>query len=663
MCPAAAKTDPCGIWQEIVWTNWDPDRYSEMAFAITSWRPPFEPVKWTQPPVPDPCRTEDDYYLGWDERSIITPTPAEPGLPETPSPWPMVADDFYCLGPKPVSAIHWWGSFNEYADTLIPSADLPKGFQIAFWTDAPAYSHPDPDIYFSYPLRMIHEIYCTNFEVDFYGWDVNPWTQTVEAKFQFTQYLNPEEWFHQGLHDRIYWVSIAADYGDCLCNGDLNNDGVINTSDFSVFTSCYNMGPPITPGCEQADFNCDGLINVSDMAIFVCQYNVGWPDPTCCEDNVFELPPHPWGWETRPHFFQDDAVRIRPGQGETPHLGYVTRPGTGTGLDTDIVEPIEGIEGKSWDLAFELGTDPNYIKWAQPFDPDWPLNEDKVSMARSSAAADEVLFESLVVDDWPCRNPWPVTSVEWWGSYLGYDANAGIAVPTRPDYFLLTIWTDRPANTPPIDPCYAYSTPEKAIWSFKADDYVEVLAGKEMSGEIVYKYYVNLPPQEYFCQDPNEENIYWLSIVAVYPQGLQLPYDWGWTNHEHVFEDDAVTGDPLGGPWPVDDPWNWLFYWTELFDANGVSADQSFVLETDPTKACWCYYCHPCGDFNNDLKVSPADALGLLDAWPPKSYHPCADFDHNGVIAPADALRLLDHWPPKPMCPAGDGCAPPAAGP
>ena len=71
---------------------------------------------------------------------------------------------------------------------------------------------------------------------------------------------------------------------------------------------------------------------------------------------------------------------------------------------------------------------------------------------------------------------------------------------------------------------------------------------------------------------------------------------------------------------------------------------------------CWGYACFPCGDADGSGTIAPADALILLDAWPPKPYDSCGDFDKSGAISPADALRILDHWPPKEACPAADGC-------
>ena len=52
----------------------------------------------------------------------------------------------------------------------------------------------------------------------------------------------------------------------------------------------------------------------------------------------------PWGWKTRPHYFNDDAVRIF--VPTDPVVGSVFEAG----------EPIEDEAGNSWDMAFELTT-------------------------------------------------------------------------------------------------------------------------------------------------------------------------------------------------------------------------------------------------------------------------------------------------------------------
>jgi len=446
---------------------------------------------------------------------------------------------------------------------------------------------------------MIWEIYCRDYQMEFYGWDNNPWTDLYEAKFQFLQKFKPEEWFHQ-MHDHeIYWVSIAADYGDWTVD-----------------------------------------------------------------------PLYLWGWETRPHFYQDDAVRIYPLQANAPpHPGYVLDP------HIDIVEEIIHPGGTSWDLAFELGTEPNYVKWSQPFDPDWENNEDKLSLARCNPCGPEnyqiVHFEEIAADDWPCENPYPVIAVEWWGSYIGYTGEPSPVPPVRPRFFQLSIWTDMPAD-PTSDP--PWSHPDQLVWRYAAFDYLEIPIGPEVNGDMAFKYFVNIPPEEYFFQEPDPDNpdasqrIYWLSIVAVYPQGVDLQHPWGWTNHEWVFMDDAVRGVPIpGGVNP------WDFDWFEQYDYSGVSCDLSFVIETTPdcyivgqpryydenmnpgppiTPAnyaawvaagkpdCWCCPHHGYGDVNGDGWINSSDVpivwnAVLLGLSPPR-----ADVNHDGFVNPSDVPEV-----------------------
>ncbi len=58
-------------------------------------------------------------------------------------------------------------------------------------------------------------------------------------------------------------------------------------------------------------------------------------------------PQYPWGWKTRPHFFQDDAVRIT---NVTPAWPPVIGSAWVSG------SPVQYPTGTSWDLAFELTT-------------------------------------------------------------------------------------------------------------------------------------------------------------------------------------------------------------------------------------------------------------------------------------------------------------------
>jgi len=197
---------------------------------------PKDPVKWSQPPVQCGPRI----FLGWDERSLQCKPP-------------LLADDWLCIDKRPVTDIHWWGSFLKWAKPDKP-LQIPVAFHIAIWTDVPK----DPNDYksFSHPGRLIWEHTCTAYQMQFVGYDKDPRKNlgttdptgavlqpaVLDSCFQFYCKLPQSEWFYQepGPCGRnIYWLSITAIY-----------------------------------------------------------------PPTAAE------PPYPWGWKTRPHFFNDDAVRI-----------------------------------------------------------------------------------------------------------------------------------------------------------------------------------------------------------------------------------------------------------------------------------------------------------------------------------------------------------------
>ena len=60
------------------------------------------------------------------------------------------------------------------------------------------------------------------------------------------------------------------------CTGDLNNDGVVDDADFSIFAVAYDLldcADPAMPVTCPADLNRDGLVNDDDFQVFVLAYN------------------------------------------------------------------------------------------------------------------------------------------------------------------------------------------------------------------------------------------------------------------------------------------------------------------------------------------------------------------------------------------------------
>jgi len=67
-------------------------------------------------------------------------------------------------------------------------------------------------------------------------------------------------------------------YGNC-CDGDYNNDNLVNLTDFGIFGTCFGAGtvPPADPNC---DMNGDGLVNLTDFGKFGTQFGLGAPGPS-----------------------------------------------------------------------------------------------------------------------------------------------------------------------------------------------------------------------------------------------------------------------------------------------------------------------------------------------------------------------------------------------
>ncbi len=304
--------------------------------------------------------------------------------------------------------------------------------------------------------------------------------------------------------------------------------------------------------------------------------NIFWLSITALYPNGLWPPDYPWGWKTRPWHWMDDAVTFELEPDELK-LDLV--------LDPNVITPIENAqvceELESYDVAFELDTDPNYIKWEQPYDSvhHWPHYQAELSMATGGK---KPIIRRLLADDWQCKQRTPVTAAVWWGSYIGYGYEAcrcqQMAPPVKPDYFLLSIWTDVP-DPDPADPG-TFSHPGEKIWQYQAYDCDEVLVGydkypHEEPNEAVFRYSVRIPEPNSFSQK-DVNNIYWFSVAAVYESPKEPPYYWGWINHKHMFNDDAVTGYlNTGGPEP-----KWI--WQELHDQTGRSEDMSFILFTKP---------------------------------------------------------------------------------
>ena len=224
-----------------------------------------EGLKWSQPPVLDPA---GECFWGWDEFSVYASPPPEPADGSPPH---IVADDWLCQDDRPVTDIHWWGSYQDWMEPQAPP-NAPIAFHIGIWTDVPAMP---PDVPWSHPGEMIWEMRVPKEEilVEPAGCDMYPPLMgQPDSCFRYDYDIPQGQWFQQDPGPTVYWISIAAIYD------------------------------PESPPPEE----------------FI------------------------WGWKTREHFWNDDAVRIF--DPIAPTAGAIFIDG----------EPIHHPEEVSWDMAFEL---------------------------------------------------------------------------------------------------------------------------------------------------------------------------------------------------------------------------------------------------------------------------------------------------------------------
>lgn len=277
-------------------------------------------------------------------------------------------------------------------------------------------------------------------------------------------------------------------------------------------------------------------------------------------------PTYPWGWKTRPRPWGDAAVTA---QIRTDEIR------AGTVLDATTAQPIANSllcqRRDTYDLAFELDTDPAYVKWEQAFTGlrDWPYYEDEQSLA---SGAPFVTARRTVADDWRCTTSQSITGIAWWGSYIGYgylpSGCQQTTAPQTPDYFLLSLWSDVPSWDTGNSKGYGY--PGRKLWEYRADSFDEVLVGfdrdpsptsSSVQGfEPVYRYTVRLPEDNWYRQD-GQNNVLWLSVQAVYESSKSIVYPWGWTNHAYAAWD-------LGGLTP-------LAHWKFDESTGSTAADSS----------------------------------------------------------------------------------------
>ncbi len=480
-------------------------------------------LKWSQPPVlnkdyfpNDPAVPFPDCFRGWDEFSIYDPSPfAGIALPDAPH---IMADDFLCSDHRPITDIHWWGSYIDWLGTEPPPNNV-VGFHIGIWTDVP--KSPTQD--WSHPGEMICEWRVSRDKVNehYVGCDFIE-GKPMDSCFRYDFVIPQDQWCYQPEQQAVLWVSISAAYS--------------------------------TP----------------------------------------QAPNYFWGWKTRPHFFNDFAVKIFVPL--APTIGSIFQQG----------QPLTGPDGSiEWDMAFEITTNeeiptptptkqvtptatatrtstftprptatptqtpPFYLKWSQPPlyntaspQPNCFWGWDDFSIYNPEGLTGFPSQPHYMADDFLCEDNRPITDIHWWGSYIGWKET--VPPPNNLVGFHIGIWTDVPKTA-----AQPFSHPGQMVWQWIApieklnEKYVGCDYFPEKPDDSCFHYDFQIPPAEWFYQ-PEQSKIYWISIAAIYgPEQIQPTYYWGWKTRRLYFNDVAfmvfspmaptvgsvtLTGQPLSSP-------------------------------------------------------------------------------------------------------------------
>jgi hypothetical protein len=396
----------------------------------------------------------------------------------------VLADDFLCTSPGPITNIVIWGS---WLNDILPKNDAGAPdpsfvrFVLSLHTDypGPGYSHPSNLVWYAIfpPGTFTHTVYKMNIQE---GW-LNPPGgylfpgDTVCHQYEFNLPApGYEPFFQQGTatSPQVYWLDVQAQ--------------IVGAQ----------PEPRPTFGWKTS------ITNWNDAAVWA---NVAEPasPPGSVWNPLFYLPPIPSGAST------NLAFRINTGPAVTVESVKWSQP------------PTVATNAGNW-----------YNGWNEP-------------SIDGPAIWNNTLLTNIVADDWLCTNARPVTDIHWWGSFLNW---TGTNLPPQlPVAYHFAIWTDVPtnANNPFSHPekvtwDYIASTTDsnlKARWvGWDLDPRTPCLAP-----ESCFKFDYPLPNASWFFQ-PNGTNTFWLSISAVYPTGIALEYPFGWKTRPHVPvpPDDAV---------------------------------------------------------------------------------------------------------------------------
>ncbi|GMV64243.1 MAG: hypothetical protein AMXMBFR75_00510 [Candidatus Hinthialibacteria bacterium] len=498
-------------------------------------------LKWSQPPKLNTQSPMPECFWGWDEFSVYDPAPLGGiALPDTPH---IMADDFLCSDKRPITDIHWWGSYIDWQGTE-PPPNKVVAFHIGIWTDVPKnvdqpWSHPGQMICgWTVARQAVNEHYV--------GCDYYP-GKGRDSCFRYDFIIPQAEWCFQPEQQAVLWVSISAIYGTGPGQnyfwGWKTREHFFNDAAVKIFVP---MSPTVSSVFQQGQPLIDAISGEWDMA-FEITTNQDAPTPTPTE----QVPPT-----------------------ATPTKTATQKPPTATPTSTATSTP----------RPTNTPTEPTgpFLKWSQPpkKNPNSPMPDcfwgwDEFSIFDPAPFAGIPLPDTphIMADDFLCRDKRPITDIHWWGSYMNWQA---IEPPPNSNVvgFHIGIWRDVPKTA-----ANPWSHPGKMICEWNVtrsnvnEKYVgcDFIPGKPLDSCFHYDFLI---PAGQWCYQPEQTAVLWVSISAIYgtPNPGQQQYFWGWKTREHYFNDVAVKifipqaptvgsifqqGQPLTGPVPGE--WDMAF--------------------------------------------------------------------------------------------------------
>lgn len=369
-------------------------------------------------------------------------------------------------------------------------------------------------------------------------------------------------------------------------------------------------------------------------------------------------PDYIWGWKSRAKPWMDAAVTF---SFRTDDLRQ------GMAVDSAIVRPItnstvcERLD--AYDMAFELDTDPDYIKWEQPFTGlrHWKHYEDEESLATSGPVpADKWLQEpdttsngldvditrdvpvtwaaQIGADDFECTTPGPITGITLWGAWYRDMLPSGGAGNVT---FTLTIREDVPAGASST----GYSMPGKVLWTkeFSSGQFAVQSADaraqsfyspcnqayEPASHLTVYEYHFPIDRREAFEQTgtASKPKVYWLCAQAyVVQKAGSVATRFGWKASADHWNDSAV--------W-VQAQETYSGSWQQLLYPKGHALstrpiDLAFAIETERTGAGLTYRRLVADDWQC-TSATPVTGLVWWGSYIGYGYQPC---DCSQMTAP-----------------------------